>query len=65
MIPYTLGGYDNVNLKSGYTLHETKYGVGISIEKSNELNDMLKDFSYRDRLVATYEAGKWELTEEK
>ena len=64
MIPYTLGGYDNVNLKSGYTLHETKYGLGIAITDADQLNKLLKD-TQRTPLVATYEAGKWELTEEK
>jgi len=64
MIPYTLGGYDNVNLKSGYTLHETSYGVGISITDADSLNKLLKDTT-KTPMTATYEAGKWELTEEK
>ena len=64
MIQYTLGGYSNVNLKSGYTLHRTSYGIGISITDPFELHELLKD-TPRTPLVATYEAGKWELTEEK
>lgn len=66
MIRYTLGGYDNVHLKSGYTLHRTVYGLGISITDADELNELLESIPLgpREPLVATYDGDNfgWEVT---
>lgn len=38
---YTDSGLDNVYLKNGYTLHQTPYGEGVSIEDTAELHKVI------------------------
>ncbi|MEA1649213.1 hypothetical protein UAJ10_09300 [Nitrospirillum sp. BR 11164] len=38
---YTQCGLDYVYLRNGYTIHDTEYGKGFSIEKMDELHEVI------------------------
>jgi putative transcriptional regulator len=41
MYHYLECGLDNVFLFNGYTIHETDYGTGVSIENSDQLHELI------------------------
>lgn len=41
MYHYTMCGLDNVWLENGYTIHDTKYGSGVSIDHADELDRLI------------------------
>lgn len=41
---YTESGLDYVYLDNGYTIHDTPYGKGVSIQSSDELHKLLADW---------------------
>lgn len=41
---YTESGLDYVYLENGYTIHDTPYGKGVSIQDSDQLHKLLADW---------------------